>query len=366
MIFKDIREGNIGINEKQRLNLSKRAYTILLQDCELFEPQKDAKTPGGAITSNLINHIMSCWRNEASSSISVMKANRRKELTELLKDELEPKVLERVLDRALEKSVAEWGKTALQRCKDKEVPFSFRFNQDNFKYLAEECAEENEVYDKNVGRYVKALIEEYCELPYVERERVYCREILDIENITRSNGGMMKLTLHQIDRKTGKNKILYLKPYGVMRDAENLYHYLVGVGGDSREKCELIQSVRLTSILSASELSTPGTLTGKKKDEIEKKIHQYGVQYLSSAQSETPIRVKLTEDGKTLYRRIHHLRPIYTKIDGDVYEFDCTLFQAETYFFRFGKDAQVLEPPELVRTMRDKFTAAAAVYRNQE
>ena len=45
-----------------------------------------------------------------------------------------------------------------------------------------------------------------------------------------------------------------------------------------------------------------------------------------------------------------------------IYEFDCTLRQAENYFFKFGHDAMVLEPENLADKFLRKYRNAVKRY----
>ena len=363
MYFDAIANGYSAITEKQRLNLSDRAMTILLHDCMIFEPNKKAETESGGITSPLVNKIFRCWRENARASILLRLRDKRAELTGILGTDVEPAQREAILNRVLEAYQRELTMEAERLCSVKEFAFSFRFDKDNFEYLRGEGNGEGAYFHDNVGLYVKAVIEEYCELPYVERERIYCREIIRTEGVVRANGGTLKLRLHQPDARTGRPRLVYLKPFGILQDSENMYNYLVGEGSSSLEGDGSIQSIRLTSVESADELSRRGFLSAKQKSEIEKLIRRRGVQYLYGLENEVPVRVRLTENGEDMYRRIRSQRPEKKRTVGDhEYEFDCTLFHAQVYFFRFGPDAKILAPAELAERLRELHRAAAAQY----
>lgn len=363
MYFDDIAAGRNTYADKQRLNLSGRAKAVLLHDCMIFEPGKNAETESGAITSTLINRVFRSWRENAHASILLRLEEKRAEVTKLLGEDVSPEQRDKILNRTLAVYETELQAEAEERYRQKDFPFSFRFDKENFEYLCGEGNGESKYFNKNVGLYVKAVIEEYCELSYVERERIFCREIVRTEAVARENGGTLKLTMYQKDRRTGKQRLVYLKPYGIMQDSENMYNYLVGEGSGSPEEPGTIQSIRLTSVEKADEQARRGFLSTARKNEIEKLVRQQGVQYLSGKKAESPVRVRLTENGEDMYRRIRNQRPEKrsTVVEHE-YEFDCTPFQAQVYFFRFGPDAKILAPQELADTVRDMHRAAAAQY----
>ena len=78
--------------------------------------------------------------------------------------------------------------------------------------------------------------------------------------------------------------------------------------------------------------------------------------------NEAEIHVKLTKAGVYKYRRHTHLRPPLVRTEDDVYVFQCTTAQAEFYFFKFGKDAEILLPTNLRERFKSMYEAAANTY----
>ena len=82
--------------------------------------------------------------------------------------------------------------------------------------------------------------------------------------------------------------------------------------------------------------------------------------------NEAEIHVKLTKAGVNKYRRQTHLRPpLVRELDG-TYVFRCTTAQAEFYFFKFGKDAEILLPMDLRERFKSMYEAAANIYQLRE
>lgn len=65
---------------KQRLTLSHRAYSTLLHDDDIFEPDKKSKRPGGDPSSTLINQIFQNFHETAESSIQMKLSVEREAL----------------------------------------------------------------------------------------------------------------------------------------------------------------------------------------------------------------------------------------------------------------------------------------------
>ena len=95
-------------------------------------------------------------------------------------------------------------------------------------------------------------------------------------------------------------------------------------------------------------------------------MRKHGVQYLSDNRSAGTIKVRFTPEGEKMYYQMLHLRPLYTaNPEPLVYEFSCTRFQAETYFFRFGHNVKILEPKDLADKFMRRYQSAAKQYQDK-
>lgn len=141
-----------------------------------------------------------------------------------------------------------------------------------------------------------------------------------------------------------------------------MYNYLVGLSSEDGKRPMRPQFIRLTSIRRVETVS--GTAISKEdKKDLLRQMNDKGVQYLSSDSGKQKIVVQFTPNGERLYNRLLHLRPQCTQKSGSrIYEFECTEFQAETYFFKYGADAKILEPQRLADKFREKYRAALECY----
>ena len=76
------------------------------------------------------------------------------------------------------------------------------------------------------------------------------------------------------------------------------------------------------------------------------------------------IKVLLTRKGENLFAVIRHNRPILKRKEGNIYEFECTEFEAENYFTAFTGDAFIIEPLSLRERLQKKYQSAVEFYSN--
>lgn len=363
-----LNDPSLRIENKQRLNLSDQAYAVLLNDSDIFKVADSAKRESGGPSSNIINHIFSHFRETAHSSIALScqthKIDLEKALAPVQPDAAREYAVQLLLDEYQRHLVDE-----LQHRSKKGKAFSFRINKENLDYLAsEEGQRESVFYDGRVGDYIKAVLEEYAGYPRVERERIYFKSILDEIQLAISHQTILKLTMYSMSkmRSGTANNILYVKPLGVRQDSERLYHYLVGINASCKDGPWTPGAIRLTSIKNANYLKQAAAVSKEEKKSVENEIRKNGVQYLSDSHSVGTVKVQFTPEGERQYYRILHLRPRYTaNPEPLVYEFSCTRFQAETYFFRYGHNVKILEPKDLADKFMRRYQSAAKQYQDE-
>ena len=336
-------------NNKQHLNLSTLAYDVVLSDMFSFGEEK---------LSGFINTIFEYYSPIAEASIAQtlnrLSGTLSKSMSEVPGDE-------RTKKRVLERLILQKKKSLIEKTLSYESGRSFKFwlNKKNLEYLSEpnsECSE-NLYYAKR-GRYIKSVIEEYARLPYVAREKIYFSPF--VAEIQRAIHEERQLRL-----VTDKNVIYSVYPYEVLSDPLSTANYLVGYctryeyPEDEKRPCSFkisaLKSVRL-------EKSKSAFLKNSTWEQLAQTISSRGVQFMVGNEAE--IHVKLTEAGVNKYRRQTHLRPPLVREQDGTYIFQCTTAQAEFYFFKFGRDAEVLLPAELRARFKSMYEAAANIYNN--
>lgn len=355
------------VENKQRLNISNQAYAVLYGDIGVFEPDGDGLRREPEVSSKIINKIFRCYRETARASIAQRLKSRRAELVSVLQ-QMAPNVKKQAIELLLNDYRDQLTSEIAVRISEKGQSITSRIDIENIAYLAsDEGQKEGEFYQCNVGQYIKAVIEEYAEHPYVERESIYFKEELDQIKKAISEKKLLKVYLHSVTVANGtkKQNVLYMKPIKVQQDVERLYNYVVGLKSTTNEGPWELGAVRITSIQECRCLSQDAPVKSAEKTRIESVIQRNGVQYLSGGEQTHKIIVEFTPEGEKLYGRMLHLRPRYTKRDASVYEFECTLQQAENYFFRYGHNVRILEPVSLAQKFCRRYQSAAKKYDNK-
>ena len=202
------------------------------------------------------------------------------------------------------------------------------------------------------GKFIKAVLEEYAELTYIERERIYFRDTAD----------KITANLHSRLRITSGPLSFIVKPYSIMSDKLTTYNYLVGYSALSSTPDDYrIASFRLSRIESVAVVpDSPFSFNDMETDRLSEAITEKGVAYLIDEMCD--LAVELTDAGKALFKTILFQRPEVIEMKGDVYRFRCTKLQAEAYFFRFGGEARIIEPESLREMFAKRYAKANDVY----
>ncbi|MBQ8622098.1 MAG: WYL domain-containing protein [Oscillospiraceae bacterium] len=341
------------IENKQRVSLSSHAYSILLHDMDIFQA---ASGKEGEISSELINHIFVNFHSQAESSLATALQNRHSYLMEHLCGMGDASARAEAVGLLLKAYSAELEQHRKERCALKNHTQLFRVSKKNLDYLMSDDGQREGAYHRdNVGAYFKAVLEEYCEHPYAERERIYCKQYVDEIELAILNRMLLRI-------ETRNKHVAYMKPLELGRDPERLYNYLVGLMATGPDGHWEIASIRLSSITSCERRAQSGFISAETEKIIRSAIKQVGIQYLADNDSSERIVVEFTPQGEKLYRSILHLRPQYTQKTDRVYEFNCSMQQADNYFFKFGHNARILEPKSLADKFRRKYENAAKKY----
>ena len=177
-------------------------------------------------------------------------------------------------------------------------------------------------YYKRPGQYLTAIVEEYVHKPYLERERIFCADLIqEIDSCIRKK--------KSLNVTTTSLKHYYMFPLRIETDPMSMYHYVIGYSvpkesvpdyASEEEKEKIFLSNKKACAFRLSNISvvedTPlnnCTLTKTDISELNKKVKQQGIQFLLS--SPDRIRVKLSEEGVQQYNQNFHLRPQYTSIE---------------------------------------------------
>lgn len=338
------------IESKMRINLSEKARSIIQDDMELFE----VKSP-----SAFINTIYSNFHVIAKSSINQYLKRKEMEYRKIFSNsKIEKNTIEETIhlllqeeSNSLKRLLSDYKKTEYG-----QVGKIYYINKSNTAILQKEFADVLSLPAKERGfyispsQYMKCLIEEYCNLPFYNRELIFKRDVYlklqqacEFGNIitiaTKSRGGL---------------KHFRVKPYCIMSDSLKTRSYLacLSVSDGHMETEPEVSGFALHRIeIPESQEFEHFVFTESEKREITQQLTSNSIQYLREKQSR--IVVKLTPRGKDTYQRKITSRPVRNREESTdyVYVFYCSEMQAYNYFFIFGRDAEILEPASL----RDKF-----------
>lgn len=327
---------------RQHLSLSDAAWAVLQDDRRDFG--------GGRSWAGILNYVFAMYRDKADASVSVAVSRRREQLEEQLGGAVSPAARDAVLDRLMEVYAGELAEKAMSDgavAQQKEV-FKFRLDRDNYAFREQWLdSPDAQYYGGRFSRYLRAVLEEYAAKTVYQREAIYFDPQMRLIQAAAANGELLRIRM-----KTGSS--FEVRPYGVLGDRQETYHYLVGLSRpDGTREPEKPYNFRLSNIVKLEvSFRRSGRLTKEERDKIEDRIRAVGVQFLG--QQQETIRIRLTEKGRQNYGRQLHLRPAArerTAVDDGLYHweytFNCTPFQAQTYFLKFCGKAKVVAPQSL-------------------
>lgn len=335
---------------RQHLSLSDAAWAVLQDDRQDFG--------GGRSWAGILNYVFAEYRDKADASISVAVERRRAQYEEKLVGVAAPAVRKAVLEALLADYTEELIKKAAKNGAtppDKES-FKFRLDRDNYAFREQWLdSPDAQYYGGRFSRYLRAVLEEYAAKTVYQREAIYFDPQMRLIRAAAVNGELLRIRLK-------KGSSFEVRPYGVLGDRQETYHYLVGLSRpDGTREPEKPYNFRLSNIVKLEvSFRRSGRLTKEERDKIEDRIRAVGVQFL--VQQQETICIRLTEDGRQNYGRQLHLRPAArerAEVDDGLYRWEytffCTEFQAKAYFLKFCGEAKVMEPQSLRDTLAQEY-----------
>lgn len=340
------------INEEQkiRIALSDRARITMCEDMEVFGTFKAA---------TFINTVFNNYKNEAKSSISLYLQQREIELDRLFTGtELDAMSKRIAMDQILsvEKNTIINKISEYNTSKGKSK--LYHINDSNVEYLLEDC-DENQYYSRP-GLYMRSVIEEYCSLPFIKRERIYRKNIYEIIERACQEKKILKIKANYY----GKDQLFYVYPYKIVPDSFHTQSYLVCYSrkADEEEKDKIVASFSMARVSPPTMLTKTFHLNKQEILNIESQISNYSPAFLVGKPEQ--IKVKLTKKGKQSYQTRLYSRPekIESLSSDDIYVFDCTQQQIYDYFFSFGANAEIISPEYLRNKFKNNLSKALENY----
>ena len=159
MLFSELEEVLEDLSRnKQRLTVSRHAYNILLQDDEIFEPDKKQNRSGGDPSSTLVNQLFQNLYETAESSIWMRLGAEKEKLAEYFHGQENAEACTVAVLALLQEQLEEKARCRQQ---DKGCSFFVRLSKPVLEALAsDELRKDAAFYGDKVGSYLKALLED--------------------------------------------------------------------------------------------------------------------------------------------------------------------------------------------------------------
>ena len=333
----------INTENKLRLTLTYLAMNTLRED------QKDFDMGIAA----LVNRIIAYYSTEAKASISIRLSEYKKSVESTLGDR-HREIIDALVS-AEKKNLME----SVPVYRDRPESFLLRINNSNMFLLTEDpTSGEEEYYSKGIKAYAEALVEEFCRLPFIKRERIYYKDIYDQLAMAMKNEYAV-----YIEHSFGKRYLIRI--YDLTTDSLSTYTYVVCrlINMKNKQMNGRIYSFRLSRIEKViAKPSVSGAFTAEEKKSTANAIASNGVQFVSDRIN--TIVVRFTNEGLKMFNSNLHLRPHISKThdDGHTFEFECTSGQAIFYFRRLGATAKIIKPAFVAKELAIWFQNAAETY----
>ncbi len=201
-----------------------------------------------------------------------------------------------------------------------------------------------------LSSFYRKLFVSYAQKTKNEREKIIHRQNYELLCRAINRGQQVCLSL--------ENEKIYggVSVYAIAPARDELFNYAL-VYSDGKNR-----TIRLSKIKTVSSLADAADIPEENRRLFDRQI-VCGAQYPIYSTDDKPIRVQLSEKGKELFNKIYLYRPVPTKIEGDVYTFECSANQVLYYFERFGAEALILSPKKLGVFMRNYYHFALKKYR---
>lgn len=322
--------------EKIKVSIPKVALEMLKKDCEEYKIWKEDGSPNFNAFINIL--IVNYYEHFSA-------------VEEELHDELK-KALSGVPEFYRGKAYSEIVKVIEKRKSDNaeyalSTTFSFKPNKSSERAVT--FIEHALTAEESLSSYYRRLF-----LSYLEKTRSEREKIIHSENYGTLLKAIKKGVKACVVLQCGD--VLDLSVYDVATSKDELFNYVLGYGGKNNK------TIRLANVKSVTLLSESANIPETSVELFKRQI-VCGAQYPMYSTDREPIKVRLTPQGETLFKKIYLYRPTPVAVDGDVYTFDCSANQLLYYFERFGENAVIISPKKLGIFMRNYYHFALKKYK---
>lgn len=326
------------MEEKIKVSLPKATLELLKKDCDDFKILKDNGAPN---MNAFINTLIVNFHEEFSAGEEALHDEIKKALFSI------PEYYKEDTFNALIKIFAK--RNGSLSVKKESSTLSFKPTRVSSKTVL--YIENVLLKNESLSSFYCRMFSSYAKKTKNEREKIICKENYEILQKSIKKGVQVCIIL-----KSG-SVMNNVSVFSVSSAKDELFNYVLAYGGKNNK------TVRLASIDCVSLLTDKAEIPEKNRILFERQI-VCGAQYPIYPSDNEDIKVQLTEKGKELFQKIYLYRPTPTKIEGDIYTFNCSANQVLYYFERFGESALILSPKRLGIYMRNYYYYALKKYRN--
>ena len=239
--------------------------------------------------------------------------------------------------------------------------------------LMEAAGLSSKSYSSDCSAYYMQFVDKYFTLSLIDREKIFYKQLID-----ELEDGIQNKYVFWI--KNHKGRHITVLPYAVKDSDEIHKNYLIGFAlKKEKEKdfyiyknhidiplrnilfCRKVTKIDPQKQIHFNEQSDIVSYDGM-KDDINKRLDADGILYLSGKLEN--VVVKLSDNGKEILLNRTQFRPNYKVNENDdhIISFMATQLQTFMYFFKFGADAEILEPEAYRKDFLNKYKEAYYKY----
>lgn len=315
--------------EKIKINVTAHTATIIDKDIESFEFYKsDGRTFN---KNNFITKLIVNYHNTFREKEIAMYEQLKKTISSAVKAN------DSIVETLTYNIISQFYKSNISPNKEKlNHSISIKPTKETAPII--EYIEKYMLSGSTLSEYFRKMFYSYASLPQDEREKIIFKPQYTALNEAIKAKRSVYITFYNTESRNCE-----VMPYAITCAKEELHCYLIG-SAKSPMTFRLSRIATVTPLNSSKDFS-PYEL------KVFDKILTYGAQFNYFDDDFQPVAVELTERGEKLYKKILIHRPVATKIEGNIYHFECSHFQIVHYFVRFGKDALVLSPDSVINSI---------------
>ena len=326
------------MNEKIKISLPADTYELLKKDCLDF---KILKSTGEINMNEFINTIIINHYEDFTAGEESLQDEIKKALFSV------PEIYKKKAFDEIIKIIAKRGSQDAKLQKSAQLSFKPTKSSEKAVTYIETVVIKNE----SISSFYRRMMISYSQKTKNEREKIIHKD--NYELLEKAISKNVRVTVVLKNETVVKDVSIF----SVSSSRDELFNYVLGYNGKDNI------TLRLAGIKSVMLLPDKAMIPKNNMEMLERQV-KCGAQYPIYPSDNELIKVQLTPNGKKLFEKIYLYRPIPTKIEGDIYYFDCSANQLIYYFQRFGDSALILSPKRLGIKMRDYYHFAVKKYRS--